>query len=536
MAKQSLTRKFFIAGGLFAGAVVLTFSLVVGNSRAVNEATTRLAELDFPLLEHTHRIKLATVQVQQWLTDISATRGRDGLDDGFAEAERYAGVFRETVAALLRLDPQHAARYRNLTPHFDAYYATGRRMAEAYVTSGTDAGNAMMGEFDKVAAQITEDVDALVADAKRRSDELLAAQRARMEQARPIMFGAMAFMLVVFAVSGRMLLSAMLQLPRVERELRQVSEGDLKGDALVVVSEDEIGSICAGVNTMKEHLRAVLGEVTGSAAQLSAAVEQMSGVASEASAALNRQQAEVDQIATAMNEMSATSQEVARSAAAAAGSAEEAESEARLGREAVEQVITSIHALAGDVAKASEAITALEAESERIGSILNVIRGIADQTNLLALNAAIEAARAGEQGRGFAVVADEVRTLAQRTQEATGEIQGMIERLQDGARHAVSMMEQGRARTDENVAHAARAGERLVAITRAVSSITEMNAQIATAAEEQHAVTDEMNHNITNIHGASEGTAAGARDIASGAQELHELAQALRTVVSRFAV
>jgi methyl-accepting chemotaxis protein len=517
-------------------AIVFTLWLVMDTTRSVQDANSRLSELDFPLLEKAHRIKLATVQVQQWLTDISATRGRDGLDDGFAEAENYAAVFRETLAELIRLDPEHAARYRALGPDFDAYYTTGRRMAEAYVSGGPDAGNRIMGEFDTVAARITEGVDALLAESQRRSDALLAEQSGLLSKSRLVLLGAFSLMGVIMLVAGRILYKAVSQLPQVEQELRRVAGGDLNGDPLEVCSQDEVGSICAGVNAMKAHLREILSEVTGSATRLSVAVEQMSGIAEDASVALDRQQAEVNQIATAMNEMSATSQEVARSASAAAGSAQEADNEARLGRQAVEQVIEAIHALAGDVVKASEAIAALEAESESIGGILNVIRGIADQTNLLALNAAIEAARAGEQGRGFAVVADEVRTLAQRTQQATGEIQGMIERLQSGAQHAVSVMEQSRTRTEENVAQASHAGERLVAITRAVSSITEMNTHIATAAEEQSAVTDEMNRNIANIHGASEGSAAGARDIASAAQELHQLAQALRTLVARFAV
>jgi methyl-accepting chemotaxis protein len=259
-------------------------------------------------------------------------------------------------------------------------------------------------------------------------------------------------------------------------------------------------------------------------------------VSADTSANLAHQHSEVAQVATAMNEMSSTSQEVARSAAGAASAAQGADQAANQGHEAVEGVIEAIRTMTSDVAAAAETIKDLEKESDNIGGILAVIRGIADQTNLLALNAAIEAARAGEQGRGFAVVADEVRNLAQRTQQATGEIQEMIKRLQEGARRAVDAMEHGRSRTEENLSQAALAGERLVGITRAVTTINEMNTHIATAAEEQSAVTEEMNRNISNISSAADRTADGAQHIASAGRQMQELVQQLRAIVGRFSV
>ena len=315
-----------------------------------------------------------------------------------------------------------------------------------------------------------------------------------------------------------------------------MARGDLRAERIEVGGSDEVGVICNELNEMQAQWRDIVLQLTASVANLSMSVEQMAAVSADASEALDRQRSETSQVATAMTEMSATSHEVARHAATAAGAAREADAAARQGHAAVEEVIGATRTLAADVSAAAATIQALERDSDEIGGILEVIRNIADQTNLLALNAAIEAARAGEQGRGFAVVADEVRTLAQRTQRSTGEIQAMIERLQGRAREAAVAMEQGRSRTDANVAQAALAGERLAGITSAVSQITDMNTQIATAAEEQSAVAAEMDRNIANISSAAERTAAGGRQLAAAEQQLHELVVQLRTVVSRFSV
>ena len=237
-----------------------------------------------------------------------------------------------------------------------------------------------------------------------------------------------------------------------------------------------------------------------------------------------------------MNEMTATVQEVASHAAHAAEAATSARDEAQGGQRVVSANIDAIQRLADEVMQTAELINRLAEDSNAIGTVLDVIRGIAEQTNLLALNAAIEAARAGEQGRGFAVVADEVRTLAQRTQESTSEIQDMIERLQAGARNAVEAMEKGRAGAESSVRQAVTAGESLQAINQAVAAISDMNLQIATAAEEQSAVAEEINRNITTINMVADETAVGAEQTAEASQELARLAMNLQRIVSQFRV
>ena len=254
----------------------------------------------------------------------------------------------------------------------------------------------------------------------------------------------------------------------------------------------------------------------------------------ETSQDVQKQLAETDQTATAINEMSVTTQDVARNASTAAESARNADNNANEGRAIVDNTVRAINALASEVEHAAEAIQALEVESENIGQVLDVIKGIAEQTNLLALNAAIEAARAGEQGRGFAVVADEVRTLASRTQVSTTEIEDMISRLQDGAKRAVEVMAGSRSQAQSSVEDASKAGQALQSIAQAISAITDMNNMIASAAEEQTAVAEDVNRSVVSITDFTHRTAGNAAQIASASEAMSHLASDLELMVERF--
>jgi methyl-accepting chemotaxis protein len=276
--------------------------------------------------------------------------------------------------------------------------------------------------------------------------------------------------------------------------------------------------------------------VAASAGELGVAARRLTGVAEESNRTVGSQLGEIDQVAAAMRQMTATIQEVAANATSAAHGAGEADDEARHGQKVVSETIKVINELAAEVQNSADVIQHLEAESTNIGAVLDVIRGIAEQTNLLALNAAIEAARAGEQGRGFAVVADEVRHLASRTQQSTGEIRTIIQSLQGRAAAAAEAMAAGRARAEASVAKAGAAGESLAKITRAVASINDMNTQIASAAEQQSAVSEEINRNTACIHGLAEASAAGGQQTASEAAQLEALAADVQTRVAQFRI
>lgn len=312
-------------------------------------------------------------------------------------------------------------------------------------------------------------------------------------------------------------------------------EGDLT-KRLTSDRADEVGQIATRFNTFLSKLQAMISQVVMSVQKVSDSSEHTADIAIRTNQGVHRQMSEIELVATAVHEMTATAQDVARNATQAAQAAHHADGAANQGMQIVQNTSDSISALASEIGRAVGVVQSLAADSENINAILTTIRGIAEQTNLLALNAAIEAARAGEQGRGFAVVADEVRNLAQKTQQATQEIQSMIQQLQSGTRQVVQVMEDSRNKTEESVGHAAEAAQALHTITKAVSVINDMNTQIASAAEEQSAVAEDINRNVTNIGQVANEVAGGATESSQASAELTKLAEQQRRLINQFRV
>ncbi len=393
-------------------------------------------------------------------------------------------------------------------------------------------------EFDKTVGQLLSALEKM----EEEGDGAVEAYATELETVKSVAFSSLFITVGIGLVIG--LLAFLMIVKSVINPLKQVAarfieiaegEGDLT-IALPVKGNDEIAAVSRGFNLFVSKTRDTIQTVIGASGQINSSVHDLSTINNQTSQVIDRQQQETEQVATAMNEMVATVQEVARNVSDAAEAANSANSEANSGQQVVNAAIAKIDQLAKEVSSAAEVLHRVEDDSQKVGTVLDVIKDIAEQTNLLALNAAIEAARAGEQGRGFAVVADEVRTLAGRTQKSTEEIQVMIESLQSGTRDAVAVMERGQVMTGETVEQANKAGEALQAITAAVDSITNMTAQVASAAEEQNSVAEEINTNIVNISNLSQETGEASQSSGSAVDQLSQLASQLEGAVSRFRV
>ena len=314
-----------------------------------------------------------------------------------------------------------------------------------------------------------------------------------------------------------------------------IAEGNLTRP-IKVDGSDEAGRLLQAMAKMQGKLRDTLQRISGSATQLASAAEELNCVTDESAKGLTQQNNEIEQAATAVNEMTSAVEEVARNAVSTSEASKNATASAGDGRDLVLETVSAIERMSGDVQSTATLIGNLAAESRDIGKVLDVIRGLADQTNLLALNAAIEAARAGEAGRGFAVVADEVRTLAHRTQQSTSEIERMIGSIQGGTEQAVDSMRNSTERAESTLNIAKGAGLALDTINTAIVEINERNLVIASAAEEQAQVAREVDRNLVNIRDLSVQSATGASQTSSASNELSRLAVDLNSMVSRFSL
>jgi len=475
-------------------------------------------------------------QVQEWKNVLLRGSDKSQLDKYWSQFEAQERKVQDTLGKLSSLasnDPPLKGRIDALrTEHqnLGGKYRAGR---DAFVTANADAsvGDAAVSGIDRAA---TQQMNALSEELHKQSIDRAGEINATAD--RTILTGTLGML-------GATLVIALLSLWLINRNLINpireliehialLSQGNF-GKHVESTRQDELGKLAAAANILRDFLADTFTRLKRSTADLDTASGELNSIATLMAQGTREQFSRTDQVATAMHEMSATAQEVARHAAEAANAADDADSAARQGETVMQATIKTITDIRGEISNTSDVIRRLEADSGRIGKVLEVIRGIAEQTNLLALNAAIEAARAGEQGRGFAVVADEVRTLAQRTAESTAEIHQIIDTVQTGAVNAVRAIESGQQRSEEGVTQVTEAGATLQLITGAVEAIRDMNRQIATAAEEQTSVAEDISRNLTEITAIATANQENVQRTESAGQNLHLLSGQLSEVTQR---
>ena len=372
-------------------------------------------------------------------------------------------------------------------------------------------------------------------EASHRIQESQMAIRDQDEHTAKAQMGVGLLVALVIAILAAWLITRQIVSPlnAVVRASNKIAKGDLSED-VVTDRADELGQLQSSTQAMVESLRGLISHIGAGAVQINDVSGQLLQITNAGKAGITKQRTETDQVATAMNEMAATVQEVAASAAQASSAAGAADKEAQEGDRKVSQAVTEMDRLALQMTLTSEAVGQLQHESDQIGSVLDVIKSVAEQTNLLALNAAIEAARAGEAGRGFAVVADEVRALAKRTQQSTTEIETLIKKLKNGVDKVTTLTSNGRDLTANTLVLGNDAGDALKRITSAVSSIQQMNLQIATAAEEQSAVAEEINRSILSVRDIAEQTAQASDETARSSVGMAKLSSQLQQQIAQF--
>ncbi|TMP73665.1 methyl-accepting chemotaxis protein [Pseudoalteromonas sp. S1608] len=536
----SIKAKLLASFSLIIIMLIVTAGIGIYNLSKMNDQMSKIINVS------AEKVKLAA-RVNQGALAVSRAEKNIILADSKAAMDEYADFIAQTRDEML----ERRATLRNLVND------NGKRLLDEFAATWDEYIEVNLQIRDLARADLNDKAIVLSKNEGRRLNDLAISQmanlvnaieqdmandeleaQARHSSAYSLMLvitltGLIAGIVIAIFISSRITGA----LNRLSRRMNDIADGE--GDLTVTVddsSKDETGDVARAFNKFVAKIRTTITSVASETTQVASTSEELSIVSNTTSAAVKKLHDETQQVATAMTQMNATIQDVANSAENAASSASDSNNNAKAGESMVNETVHAVDNLTKEINQSASAIEKLQADSENISTILDVIKGVSEQTNLLALNAAIEAARAGEQGRGFAVVADEVRTLAQRTKESATNIEQMIDKFQSGILTAIEVMTKSQQQTDLVVEKVSKTGETLRTINDYSSAINDMNAQIASAAEQQAVVADEISRNVVNIKQVTEQSSAATEQTSTASNEMAILGNNLLKLVQQFKV
>lgn len=523
-----------------AGAAIIGFMISLAVNTSINsqnsERIQKVRDVYFPVVQKSDENLVKLLQIKELLNTAVST--------GEVEFIQNAGQLNKQIVSnmdrIIELWSDRSSDNRKLRTQFKNYYSLAHEVTDGML-SGTLDMSKMSGKIDgmnSALATVKISMEKLSENALAEFNQTVEASISDAQKALTLGMLATGVTIAILLLLGWSIVNSIgTALGKLLVSLKDIASGD--GDLtkrIQKTSNDELGDVVDWFNQFVDKLHNSITDVVKSIEPLTSLSADLGSLTSETLSISANQNEATEQVSLVVEEMVSSVKAVSNNANSASEAANEADKAAKDGRDIVTKTVASINGLAEEVERAGEVIRKLEADTGNVGTILDVIKGIAEQTNLLALNAAIEAARAGEQGRGFAVVADEVRTLASRTQDSTQEIQKVIEELQTAARSAVDVMGQSKQRAQASVEHAAQTGESLAAITERVSAITEMNRQIASAAEEQERAAYSIKENVLGIKETSETAMLSIKKVEEASLSLVDISGNLHRVTGEFKV
>lgn len=536
LKKMPIATKIFLIPGIAALSFIIYLLITIYTALNNGDILEKVQKVQFPALQ----LSASTLVEMQKVRDTLSSAVTTGDQDTLQAAKDLVSEAKSGLDRIANISPEFRSDISKISDGFDTYFDTAFDVSQSMVN-----GTADFSRLGQLSSEMNSSYDAVIAAMTRFRDEQQAAFEKSFEStdtANTSLISTGVLMtivvtLVLFATAIPIVQGIKKSIDDVVRSLKDIAQEN--GDLTVRIatnSEDEIGDLVHWFNQFMDKLQGVVKDVVEASLPLSNLAQNLRGLTEETQRTIDVQQQSATNAKRAVDTMSGSVDGVAHSAAQAAGDANEATSAASEGRQIVQQTVSSIQQLADNVRETADVIARLESDSNKVGSVLDVIKGIAEQTNLLALNAAIEAARAGEQGRGFAVVADEVRTLASRTQQSTEEIQSTIEQLQNAAHSAVEVMARGTEQAGSSVETANKAGVSLETITSTIGRINQMNEQIAHNTEDQRSVAIDIVRHVDEIHERTEQTASRSGELGTMCNELADLAQHLESIAKQFRV